>query len=236
MQTIDFDLFEIESEEIMLDVGCGDGRHSLSKKIHGATIISLDMNEDRLSELKYKIRGQSSDHNGNSIHILRGDALKLPFPDESIDKVVCSEVLEHIPEVEDCIEEINRVLKPSGELAISVPSWFSEVLYEYLAEEYLGKPGGHIHVFTRGELKEIVEKNGFEIWRTDAGHSLHFLYWLLRAIFGIEEEDNLLPSLYHSFLESADNSKFWKNVENSLNNLFPKSYIIYAKKKKRTNL
>lgn len=231
METIDFDLFEIESGEVMLDLGCGDGRHSLSEKICGATIISLDIDDDCLSELKYKIGGRSVNYDDNSIHILRGDALHLPLPDRSVDKVVCSEVLEHIPKVEDCIKEINRVLKPGGELAVSVPARFSEILYDYLAGEYLGKEGGHIHVFTQDKLKEIIERNGFEIWKTGSGHSLHFFYWLLRAAFGIEEEDNLLPSLYHSFLKQADGSKFWEKVENSLNNLFPKSYIIYSRKK-----
>lgn len=228
METIDFDLFKIEPGEIMLDVGCGDGRHSLSKKICGATIVSLDIDDERLSELKYKIGGRSVNYDGNSIHVLRGDALHLPLPDKSIDKVVCSEVLEHIPKVKDCIKETKRVLKPRGKLAVSVPARFSEILYDYLAEEYLGKPGGHIHVFALDELKEIIKENGFEIQRTDSGHSLHFFYWLLRAAFGIEEENNLLPSLYHSFLEKADGSKFWENVENRLNKIVPKSNIIYA--------
>lgn len=230
LQTIDFDLFKIEPGEVMLDVGCGEGRHSLSGKFHKATILSLDIDNNSLSKLKQKLDSQKVSYNGNSVHVIQGNALQLPFPDCLIDKVVCSEVLEHIPEVDDCIKEINRVLKPCGGLAVSVPSRFSEILYDHLADEYLGKPGGHVHVFSRDELKEKIVKNGFKIWKTDTGHSLHFFYWLLRSIFGIEEEDNLLPSLYHSFLKRANGSKFWNNVEKDLNKLFPKSFIIYAKK------
>lgn len=231
LQTIDFDVFEIEPGEIMLDLGCGTGRHSLCKKITGATIIPLDVDEESLNEIKYTLGNSEQFHNGNKIHLLRGEALHLPFPDESIDKVVCSEVLEHIHEYENCLSETWRVLKPSGELAVSVPTRFSELIYDYFAEEYLGKPKGHVHVFSKDKLISEIEKKGFEIWKTDTGHSLHFFYWFLRSIFGIEEENNLLPKAYHSFLEKADGSPFWKSVEDSLNNLFPKSLIIYAQKK-----
>ncbi len=230
LQTIDFDIFEVEPGEIMLDLGCGTGRHTLSKKIRDATILSLDINQDSLEEIKYSIGGSIGENNGNKINLLRGEALHLPFPNKSIDKVVCSEVLEHIPNEKGCLEEINRVLKPDGELAVSVPTHISEIVIEHLADEYLGKEGGHIHVFNREELIEKIENRGFKVWKTDTGHSLHFFYWILRALFGLEEENNLLPKIYHSFLKNTDGSNFWKKVEEGLNSIVPKSFIVYARK------
>lgn len=53
-----------------------------------------------------------------------GDALELPYADETFDVVLISEVLEHVPQDVRAIEEFTRVLKPGGVAAITVPRWF----------------------------------------------------------------------------------------------------------------
>src|SRR5687768_10846049 len=45
----------------------------------------------------------------------------LPFPDEAFDTVVCSQVLEHVPEPQAALAEITRVLAPGGTLLLSAP-------------------------------------------------------------------------------------------------------------------
>ena len=54
------------------------------------------------------------------------DINRLPFADASFDCVICSEVLEHIPEHEKALKELVRILKPQGTLVVSVPRYFSE--------------------------------------------------------------------------------------------------------------
>ncbi len=58
--------------------------------------------------------------------VLRGDATKLPFADDSFDVVITSEVLEHIQDDVAAIAEMVRVLKPGGHFAATVPAWFPE--------------------------------------------------------------------------------------------------------------
>ena len=55
-----------------------------------------------------------------------GDARTMPFSDASMDVVLCTQVLEHIPEPGAVVAEIRRVLKPGGTLLLSVPSIFPQ--------------------------------------------------------------------------------------------------------------
>ncbi len=55
------------------------------------------------------------------VGVLRGDATKLPFADGTFDRVVTSEVLEHIQDDVGAIAELARVLKPGGTLGVTVP-------------------------------------------------------------------------------------------------------------------
>src|SRR3990167_8291343 len=51
-------------------------------------------------------------------------SLNIPFKDNCFDAVICTELLEHLKEPGECLEEIKRVLKPQGYLYLSVPqSW-----------------------------------------------------------------------------------------------------------------
>ena len=54
----------------------------------------------------------------NAIRIEKGDVVKLPFKDNSFDKAICIDVLEHIIDDMSVINEIKRVLKPKGEAII----------------------------------------------------------------------------------------------------------------------
>ena len=78
---------------------------------------------------------------------IRSDIANIPQPDSSFDAVVCTEVLEHVPEPTKALEEFTRLLKPGGKLILTAPfaslvhmapyhyySGFSKYWYEYLLE------------------------------------------------------------------------------------------------------
>ncbi|GAI07822.1 unnamed protein product, partial [marine sediment metagenome] len=69
------------------------------------------------------------------------DATNLPFPENSFDYVICSEVIEHIPEDEKAISEVKRVLKNNGIFIITTPNWLSWYgLARKIAEKLFKKP------------------------------------------------------------------------------------------------
>ncbi|MBF0141043.1 MAG: methyltransferase domain-containing protein [Magnetococcales bacterium] len=95
----------------MLEVGCGVG-YLLIQLGQGWERFGIDREYNSLRMLHDQAR------------VVLGNASSLPFPDRFFDLVLCSEVLEHLPEPEDqaCLTEMTRVLKPGGRLLITVPS------------------------------------------------------------------------------------------------------------------
>ena len=164
MHTVDLDRLELEPGDSFLDLGCGEGRH-----VHalfnrpGLRVFGLDL--DR--EAARKTRGgcltyfPASPDSGPAWLVLAGSCLHLPFATSSLDAVVCSEVLEHIPDYPLALSEIRRVLRPRGSLAVSVPRYGPERVCWWLSREYRSEPGGHLRIFRASDLKREIESAGF---------------------------------------------------------------------------
>jgi SAM-dependent methyltransferase len=90
-------------------------------------------------------------HKNDKIDLF-GDACNLPFADESFDTVVSFQVMEHIPEPDKMIAEVNRVLVTGGHAIFTTP--FMWGIHEAPNDYYR---------FTKYGLRYLFEKNGFEI-------------------------------------------------------------------------
>ena len=129
LETIDFDRLNLKAGERILDLGCGEGRHAISAyllapiEVFGVDLSARDLAtaQGRLQEFEHAPRSTS-----HHCTFIRASGLKLPFADNSFDKVICAEVLEHIPNYQAMLLEVRRVLKPGGIFAASVPRFFPE--------------------------------------------------------------------------------------------------------------
>lgn len=81
-----------------------------------------------------------------------GQVNEIPFRDEQFDSVLCTEVLEHLPEPEKVIKEIKRVLKKDGYLYLTVPQ---EWPLHYEPQDYFR--------FTKYGIEYLLKKNGFKV-------------------------------------------------------------------------
>ncbi|RLC92196.1 MAG: SAM-dependent methyltransferase [Chloroflexi bacterium] len=234
MLTVDHELLGIQGSDRVLDCGCGTGRHSWGTyKQIDCSICALDIGQDDLQKTRYALWqvDEQEKRNGRWLAI-RGDATALPFRDATFDKVVCSEVLEHLTDDRAGLAELVRVLKPHGMLAVSVPAYLAESLCWKISKGYRTTPGGHVRIYRPGQLAALLSHSNLRICAVRRKHALHSVYWVLRCIFGIRKEKALIPSLYYRFLvwDLKTKSKPVRLLEDLLNRLFPKSVVIYALK------
>jgi SAM-dependent methyltransferase len=231
MLTVSFKTFRPREGEWVLDAGCGEGRHSFALCRNGCKVFALDRDHVSLRKTQFVLRemGKKGEVDGAFL-ILRGDNLILPFGDGVFHKIMCAEVLEHIPDDRAAVRELVRVLKPGGALAVTVPTPFTEWAYGRLSVEYFRTPGGHIRIYDPKALCGILTDAGLRIHSVGFAHAFHSLYWVLRCLCGLHHEHARLPKLYHGFLHRVVLDRRLRRWEQSCNHLFPKSMVIYMEK------
>lgn len=234
MITVDFDTFTVEPGMTFLDVGCGQGRHSYEALRRGGDVIAFDMNESDLAEVKtmfgaMELEGEFGP--GAEGRVQHGDARDMPFEDNSFDRVIASEILEHIHEDEAAMAEIYRVTKPGGLVAVSVPRNWPEQICWKLSDEYHEVEGGHIRIYKRSELVERLERTGLELISGHHAHALHSPYWWLKCAVGTDNE-NFATKAYHKLLvwDLMKAPALTRVTERALNPVLGKSVVVYLRK------
>ncbi len=203
MLTVDFDRLGLQPGERVLDMGCGAGRHAFEMYKRGADVIALDQDADELSTVSEwfaAMREEGGLPEGAEADVKQGDALDLPFADGEFDRVVASEVLEHIPDDARAISELVRVLRPGGTIAVTVPRWLPEKVCWALSDEYHEVEGGHVRIYRGDELVAKLEDAGLQFLGRDHVHGLHSPYWWLKCAVGVTNDKNPLVKAFHKVL------------------------------------
>lgn len=232
MLTADFELLGIQPGDRILDAGCGTGRHACEIfRTLGADVVGVDLNRDDLRTAAFTL-GSMEALTGGSWMISQADVTRLPFRDEAFDVVICSEVLEHVPENRTAVSELVRVLKRAGVIVVSVPRFFPERVCWFLSSAYHAEPGGHIRIYTQKELLALLENAGTRCWRIRYKHSLHVPYWWLKCIVGHKNERSRLVNLYRRFLEwdIIERPPLTRLLDKLLNPIMAKSIVFYLRK------
>jgi len=231
MQTINFKKIKLHNGNKILDVGCGEGRHSIGAYIEAEVqVIGVDLNEHDLATAQERFQQFAQpDKEARSFALQKADALKLPFPDNTFDRVICSEVLEHIPDYRGVLKEIDRVLKPEGLLAISVPRAWPEEICWRLSEAYHRVEGGHIRIFNAHQLRKDVEYMGWTRYARHWAHALHVPYWWLKCLFWGRDAQSRSVQLYHRFLvwDLIKAPLLNRVLDRVLNPIMGKSVVMY---------
>ncbi len=229
--TVDLERLKVRTGDLLLDAGCGEGRHCFGALERGARVIGLDLDRDglRLAAGGLRARGAKL---GSLGEMVQGDTFHLPFADGTFDRVICAEVMEHVHDYRGAARELARVTRPNGSVAVTIPTAISERLYLRLGDDYFESPGGHIRIFRPRELARGLAEAGLTTIGVGFAHALHTPYWALRSIAGLPRADrNGLVRAYRRFLIRAAGSRARGVLEQVLNYCFPKSLILYAEKR-----
>jgi SAM-dependent methyltransferase len=233
MLTVDYERLGVEHGDVLLDLGAGGGRHAYGAFARGARVIALDYSESDAKDCGALLAALVEEQGSGDAGAMCGDALNLPFPDGAFDRVICSEVLEHIPDDRRAMEEIHRVLRPGGTAAVTVPRWLPELVCWVLSDEYHLTPGGHVRIYRWNVLSERLKEAGLTITGIGLAHGLHTPYWWLKCAVGLHDEDNVLVKAYHRLLVwdiEAGRPLPTRLLDTLLNPGLAKSLVVYLKR------
>ena len=139
----------------VLDFGCGFGRHTryLSQQ-SGASVLGVDADATAVAAAQAR-------YGSERVYFeVVPSALPLPFADGRFQLIHCYDVLEHVSEPSALLAEFHRITSPTGHLRIEVPAAVSERFLTFIRPSYL-KEIGHLHIFKRTELEDILLKSAF---------------------------------------------------------------------------
>lgn len=157
--------------EKVVDLGCGTGYYLylLNNLPVSLKLTGFDYDKKALDEAEVILSDRKID-------FLSGDMHKMPFKDNSFDKAISSEVLEHLREDTQALREVFRILKSGGIFIVSVPSinyplfwdpinWILQHMFDTHIKTgfFSGLWSGHIRLYALEDLIRKFEKAGFKI-------------------------------------------------------------------------
>jgi ubiquinone/menaquinone biosynthesis C-methylase UbiE len=163
------ELLELGPGDRVLDVACGPGNFSREfAAVVGpeGLCVGLDASATMLDRA---VR----DTPGGEVAYVRGDAMALPFRDETFDAVCCFAALNLIPDPHASLREIARVLAPGGRVALLTSSTVGPFPLTAL-ERLVARPTG-MHIFGAAEITDALRDLGLREVRRRGGGFTQFV-------------------------------------------------------------
>lgn len=193
---VDLALLGVRLGDRLIDVGCGDGRLAELLARAGIHVTGVEPAAYLRQRFRERLTGVDPD-----TRVVDGSADHLPFGDGEIAGAVMTEVLEHVPDPAAALVELHRVLVPGGVLCLSVPTSYTELVFWRLHPAYADN-ATHERIFTKPELRRLIERAGFTIETWEGRNFRPALSWLFHAVLR-SRADHTGSILEHRFVDYA---------------------------------
>ena len=216
-------------DDVVVDLGCGGGVNSVFCARHGARVVAVDREPQRVREVQVRLaEAGARDPVG-----LVSQADPLPLESGMATRVICTEVLQHVDDPAQVLAELFRVGAAGALYLLSVPGALQEELQQrVLPAEYREQPGGALRVIDRDEFARMVGDAGLVVLEHTQHGFFWSIWWALFWACEVELYDPAHPVLDHwtaawrAVLEMPQGLQ----LKQQLDQFMPISQIIVARK------
>lgn len=171
-----FRFLDLKKDNVLIDVGCASGYQVFKAAEVCKKAVGVDVGVEFIETAK-KIANENKIQN---VEFVLTEGNKIPFPDKTFDRLICSEVLEHVLDLDDFYSELMRVVKVHGVMIMTVPNWNNRgTLYKRIKDffkpvqfvpitdfsmEGIKKHGdAHVRQFNLKTFSELAHRHGLRV-------------------------------------------------------------------------
>jgi len=221
--------FAVSADDIVADIGCGDGGALNFCAKRGPHVILADLDADRVQRARNWLEGSSARQVES--HVTDGNPL--PLPDGAATRVICMEVLEHVDDAPAFMAELARIGAPGALYLLTVPDVTQERLQTHLAPPmYFQKPN-HVRIFEREDFAQLVQDSGLIIERRSTYGFFWAMWWLLFWTCGVKFEGGVRHPILDNWSRTWSSvlaSKDGPRIKHLMDRFMPKNQVIIARK------
>lgn len=221
--------FSIARNDSVLDIGSGDGGYASFCARLSANVCCVDIDAERLETTLQQVRANAI----GEVEVINARADQLPLANASKTRIICTEVLEHVPDPAAALREAYRVGTDEALYLLTVPDARSEELQKQVAPPFYFQKPNHIRIYTREQFREEVAHAGFDIIE-HTSFGFYQSMWL--ALFWLDKGGDITDRS-HPLLRSWDRT--WalfsetpqaKVARRALDEIMPRTQVILARK------